>query len=410
MTVTAQRHAAFGLALAAGLASAAPVVAQEWEPNRPVEMVIMAGQGGGADRLARLFQTIIQKESLASMPFLPTNKGGGSGAEALRYLVDNAGNPHIVMATLNSYYTTPLQTDIGVNIEEFTPLARMAVDTFVLWVNADSGIETLDDYVAAVKDAGGAFKMGGTGTGQEDSLVTAMLENAFDIELHLRAVRRRRRRGDRARRRPCDSTVNNPSEALSFFQAGRVKPIAAFTPERIAILPDVPTMSRARPRAHLPMQRSFVAPPGMPEEAQAYYVDLFTRLHESEEWQTYAEEQALITDFLTGDELQAYFLEEREKHAELARERWPTRPDGATSSGAARRAAPVRVFGTRGRGMLRSLTKAETLIALGMMALALYFMVLAAELPIGWNGETQRPRRRRVSVLALGSSCWSRPA
>jgi putative tricarboxylic transport membrane protein len=317
MTVTAQRHAAFGLALAAGLASAAPVVAQEWEPNRPVEMVIMAGQGGGADRLARLFQTIIQKESLASMPFLPTNKGGGSGAEALRYLVDNAGNPHIVMATLNSYYTTPLQTDIGVNIEEFTPLARMAVDTFVLWVGVDSGIETLDDFVAAVKDAGGSFKMGGTGTGQEDSLVTAMLENAFDIEFTYVPFDGG---GDVATALVgghVDSTVNNPSEALSFFQAGRVKPIAAFTPERIAILPDVPTMSELGHELTYAMQRSFVAPPGMPEEAQAYYVDLFTRLHESEEWQTYAEEQALVTEFLTGDELQAYFLEEREKHAEL---------------------------------------------------------------------------------------------
>ena len=74
------------------------------------------------------------------MPILPVNKGGGSGAEALRYLKDKEGDDHTIMATLNSYYTTPLRTDIGVNIEEFTPIARMALDTFVLWVNADSDI------------------------------------------------------------------------------------------------------------------------------------------------------------------------------------------------------------------------------------------------------------------------------
>ena len=89
---------------------------------------------------------------------------------SLRYLKDKEGDAHVIMATLNSYYTTPLRTDIGVDIEEFTPLARMAMDTFVLWVNADSDIQTLDDYVAAVKAAGGSWKMGGTGTGQEDSL------------------------------------------------------------------------------------------------------------------------------------------------------------------------------------------------------------------------------------------------
>ncbi len=124
--------------------------AGDWKPEKPITMVIMAGQGGGADRIARLFQSIIQKENLANMPILPVNKGGGSGAEALRFLKDNEGDAHTIMATLNSYYTTPLRTDIGVDIAEFNPLARMAMDTFVLWVNADSDIKTLDDYVAAM--------------------------------------------------------------------------------------------------------------------------------------------------------------------------------------------------------------------------------------------------------------------
>ena len=81
--------------------AAAPAMA-DWQPRRPVEMVIMAGQGGG------------------------------SGAEALRYLADNPENPHIVMATLNSLYTTPLRTDLGVDIAEFTPVALMAVETFLI--------------------------------------------------------------------------------------------------------------------------------------------------------------------------------------------------------------------------------------------------------------------------------------
>ena len=184
MTTTfTRRTAAALLASAALLGSSLGAAAENWKPIKPVEMVIMAGQGGGADRIARLFQSIIQKEGLASMPILPVNKGGGSGAEALRYLKDKEGDAHVIMATLNSYYTTPLRTDIGVDIAEFQPLARMAMDTFVLWVNADSDIETLDDYVAAVQASGGSWKMGGTGTGQEDRLVTAMLDLVFGMEL-----------------------------------------------------------------------------------------------------------------------------------------------------------------------------------------------------------------------------------
>jgi putative tricarboxylic transport membrane protein len=318
MTSTITRRAALSLA-AAAVALTAPTVAlaDDWQPNRPVEMVIMAGQGGGADRLARLFQSIIQKENLASMPFLPVNKGGGSGAEALRHLQDNAGNPHIIMATLNSYFTTPIQTNIGVDIEDFTPLARMAVDTFALWVNVDSGIETLEEYLEAVRAADGAWRMGGTGSGQEDSLVTALLEQAFGIRHTYVPMGGG---GDVATALVgghIDATVNNPSEAMSFWEAGRVRPIALFTAERLDSMPGVPTFAELGHPLEYYMQRSFVGGPDMPEEAQAYYIDLFTRLNESEEWQAYAEEQALLTDFITGDELQAYFLEERAMHADL---------------------------------------------------------------------------------------------
>ncbi|SLN68129.1 Tripartite tricarboxylate transporter family receptor [Roseovarius gaetbuli] len=302
---------------AVAVLAATPLVAEEWKPEKPVEMVIMAGQGGGADRLARLFQSIIQKENLSNMPVLPVNKGGGSGAEALRYLKDKSGDNHVIMATLNSYYTTPLRTDIGVNIEDFTPIARMALDTFVLWVNADSDIQTLDDYVAAVKASGGAWKMGGTGTGQEDSLVTAMLEKEFGIKVTYVPFSGG---GDVARNLVgghIDSSVNNPSEALGFYQANKLRPIAAFTPTRIAAFPDTPTMGELGHDLVYWMQRSFVAPKDMAPEAVAFYTSMFEKLNASQEWQTYTAEKALLAEFLTGDALQAYFLEERAKHDAL---------------------------------------------------------------------------------------------
>lgn len=251
------------------------------------------------------------------MPILPVNKGGGSGAEALRYLLDKEGDNHTIMATLNSYYTTPLRTDIGVDIEEFTPIARMALDTFVLWVNAESDIQTLDDYVAAVQAAGGTWKMGGTGTGQEDSLVTAMLEQEFGINMTYVPFSGG---GDVAKNLVgghIDSSVNNPSEAMGFYNADRLRPIAAFTADRIESFPDTPTMGELGHDLVYTMQRSFVAPKGMAPEAVAYYTNMFEKLSQTEEWQTYTVESALMADFLTGDALQAYFLEERGKHAEL---------------------------------------------------------------------------------------------
>ena len=317
MLKTFTRRAALAMATAAALA--VPAVAEGWQPQKPVEMVIMAGQGGGADRLARLFQSIIQKERLTNMPLLPTNKGGGSGAEALRYLKDKEGDAHVIMATLNSYYTTPLRTDIGVDIAEFTPIARMALDTFVLWVNPDSGIETLEQFVEAVKAKGDTWKMGGTGTGQEDSLVTAMLEKEFGIKVTYVPFDGG---GDVAKALVgghIDSTVNNPSEQMGFFRAGKARPIAAMTEARLDAFPDVPTMRELGHDVVYTMQRSFVAPAGMPAEAVAYYTEMFRKLSETEEWQKYTADEALLPDFLTGDALQAYFLAEREKHLDILR-------------------------------------------------------------------------------------------
>lgn len=310
---------ALGLALGLATTAAVPEPAAAWEPNKPVEFVIMAGQGGGADRLARFIQSIIEKNKLAKVPFIPINKGGGSGAEALRYLKDKQGDPHVIMATLNSYYTTPLRNPgMGVNIEEYTPIARLAEDTFMLWVSADSSIKSVDDYVKAVKGKGDAWKMGGTGTGQEDSLVTAMLEKAYEVKMTYVPFKGGGTVAKQLVGGHIDSTVNNPSEQLGFFEAGKSRPLAAFTSERIPAFKDVPTFAESgkKDMVYL-MQRSVVAPGGISDEVQKYYVDLFDKVYNSNEWQTYCKEKALQCAWLTGEPLQKYFLEARATHKEV---------------------------------------------------------------------------------------------
>ena len=316
-----RRSVMLALAVGAGIGMLAqPQVAQaEWQPKKPVEFVIMAGQGGGADRLARLIQSIIEKNDFSNQPFIPVNKGGGSGAEALRYLVDKAGDPHVIMATLNSLYTTPLRNpDMGVDISTFTPIARLAEDTFVLWVSAESDIKSVDDYVKMVKEKGpDGWKMGGTGTGQEDSLVTAMLEKAYGIKHTYVPFKGGGTVAKNLIGNHIDSTVNNPSEQLGFFEAGKSRPLAAFLPERLEVFSDVPTFKELGQDLVYYMQRSVVGPPDMPAEAQAFYEGVFQKVHEAEEWKEYTSSKALFRSWLTGDDLMSYFVAERDKHAEL---------------------------------------------------------------------------------------------
>lgn len=292
----------------------------QFEPKKPVEFIIMAGTGGGADQMARLMQSIIQKNDLSSQPFIPINKPGGSGAEALRYLQDKSGDDHVVMITLNSFYTTPLQNpDLGVDVSTFTPIGRMALDTFLLWVHSDSDIKSLDDYIAAVKGKGKDWKMGGTGQGQEDSLLTGMLQNKFGFEVTYVPFPGGGTVAKNLIGKHIDSTVNNPSEQLGFFEAGQSRPLVAFTPDRLPQFPDVPTSAEVgHDDLVYFMQRSINAPPGMSAEAQAYYIDLFKKVFDSAEWQDFCASDGIFCDeWLGGADLAAYHQTEKAKHSDL---------------------------------------------------------------------------------------------
>ncbi len=303
-----------------GLAGAvmAPFAAHAWEPAKPVEFVIMAGKGGGADKAVRFIQSIIAKENLGPT-VLPVNKPGGSGAEALLYLKGKEGDNHTLMFTLNSFYTTPLrQPGLEVDIETFTPIMRMAEDTFCLWVNTGrkdgEDINTFDDFVAAAKAAGDKWIMAGTGKASEDNLITDFLNTTFGLDMKYVPYKGGGAVAKALAGNNADSTVNNPSEAQGFFVAGTVRPLACMTPERIGLFADAPTMKELGHDFVYFMQRTVVGAPGMSEEAATYYQDLFTDVFNSGDWQEYRKKRALVGDPLTGDDLMEYWKREREIH------------------------------------------------------------------------------------------------
>ncbi|MCZ6533377.1 MAG: tripartite tricarboxylate transporter substrate-binding protein [SAR324 cluster bacterium] len=295
----------------------------QWEPRKPIKFVVMAGKGGGAGKLSRLFQGIIEKNNFSSQPFVPDYKKGGSGAEALVYMKGKTGDSHTVLLTLNSYFTTPLrQPALNVDIATFTPIARMAMDTFVLWVHATTDIKNLDDFVRTVKSQGRKWNMGGTGRGQEDQLLTNILKSTFNLDMNYTPFKGGGTVAKNLAGMHINSTVNNPSEAIPFFESNdmskKVRPLVAFTPNRLAVFPDVPTFSElGYSGLSYFMQRSVIGPPKMPAEAVAYYVKVFEKVHNSNQWKKHAAKKALFRDFLTGSKLQAFFMKERDKHREL---------------------------------------------------------------------------------------------
>ncbi|UUX50343.1 tripartite tricarboxylate transporter substrate-binding protein [Nisaea acidiphila] len=309
------RRSLMGLAVCAGLAMGAVPAAQAFEPVKPIDFIIMAGKGGGADKMARLMQTIVEKHNMASKPLIPINKPGGSGAEALVHVQNAKDQDHTIMVTLNSFYTTPMrQPGLGVDSLKFAPIARMAEDTFLLWVHKDSGLTSFDQWVDHVKKVGDKWVMGGTGKLQEDQLITDFLNANFDLKIKYVPYKGGGTVAKQVAGKHVNSSVNNPSEIEGFYKAGTAIPLVSFTKERLDAFPNAPTMKEKGHDFAYYMQRSVVGAPGMSQEAQDYYTALFKKVYESAEWQDYRTKKSLYGEFLTGDDLRDYWKVNNETH------------------------------------------------------------------------------------------------
>lgn len=279
--------------------------AQAWEPTKPVEFIVPAGTGGGADVMARFIAPLISKYNLSPQPFIVVNKSGGAGAEGFTYVKGKKGDTHVIIITLSNLFTTPLATGVPFNWRDLTPIARLALDEFVLWVNSETPYKTAKEYIDAVKKSPGTFKMAGTGSAQEDQIVTVQLEQGLGLKFIYVPFKGG---GDVAVElvgKHVDSTVNNPNEAVGHWKAGRVRPLAIFDTERLD-LPDwktIPTVKEALGQdIHYLMLRGIFAAPAIPKDVQDWYINVLKKVTETPEWKKFTDDGGLKRAFLTGAE------------------------------------------------------------------------------------------------------------
>ncbi len=155
-----------------------PSAVAAWQPTKPITFIVTGGAGGGADQMARLIQGIVAKYKLSNEPMVVVIENGGGGGQGFMDIKNSAGDAHRISIVLSNLYSVPLSTNLPFNWRDTTPVAMMALDEFVLWVNAQSPYKTAQDYIQAAKASPGDLKMGGAGSKREDEIVTAMLEQA----------------------------------------------------------------------------------------------------------------------------------------------------------------------------------------------------------------------------------------
>jgi putative tricarboxylic transport membrane protein len=315
------------LAACAATLALAPVSASAWEPAKTVEFIVPAGTGGGADQMARMLQGVIQKHELMKQPLVVINKSGGAGAEGFLDAKGSNGNPHKIIITLSNLFTTPLATGIPFSWKDLTPVAMLALDEFVLWVNADSPYQTAADYLAALKaGAANEFKMAGTGSKQEDQIITAAIEQSTGGKIVYVPYKGG---GDVAAQlvgNHVTSSVNNPIEAVAHWRGGKLRPLCVFDSQPMPYKEpvadgkswaDIATCKSQGLDVEYLMLRGIFMPPGVKPDQTAFYIDLFNKVRETPEWKDFMSKGAFNTTFLTGDEYTKWVGEADTRHQDL---------------------------------------------------------------------------------------------
>ena len=310
------------------LAHAAPAAA--WEPTKPVEFVVPAGTGGGADQMARFIQGVVAKNNLMKQPIVVVNKSGGAGAEGFLYVKESKGDANKIVITLSNLFTTPLATGVPFNWRDLTPVQMLALDQFVLWVNEESPYKSAKAYFDAIKaQPANSFKMGGTGSKQEDQIITVMLEKAAGKKMTYVPFKGG---GDVAVQlvgKHVDSTVNNPIEAESHWRAGKLRPLCVMDKQAMPYKAkltatqswaDIPTCASAGIPVDYVMLRGVFMPPGVTPEQVAFYNELFTKLRALPEWKEFMDKGAFNQTSLSGPAFVDWLGKNEQSHRVLMKE------------------------------------------------------------------------------------------
>src|SRR5687767_11617882 len=301
-----------------------------WEPTKTVEFIVPAGTGGGADQMARLIQSIVAKHNLMKQPMVVINKSGGAGAEGFLDVKGSKGEPHKIIITLSNLFTTPLATGVPFSWKDLTPVRMMALDQFVLWVNNESAYKSASDYVNAVKAGNNnQFKMAGTGSKQEDQIITVALEKVTGKKFTYVPFKGG---GDVATQlvgKHVDSTVNNPIEAVAQWRAGNLRPLCVFDEQRMPYKEkvtkdmawgDIPTCKESGVPTDYVMLRGIFMPGGVTQDQVKFYVDLLDKVRATPEWKDFMEKGAFNQTALGGREYADWVAKNETLHYNLMKE------------------------------------------------------------------------------------------
>ena len=294
----------FGLLLSVGLAQFTP---------ENVECIAPADPGGGWDFTCRVpAAQVMPALGLVDNVQVTNMSGGGGGVAMSNVITQRSDDDNLIVAASVATATRLAQNAYaGFTADDIRWLGALGADFGILAVDADSDIMNLDDLVARMKeDPGNLTFVGGSAVGGFDHIKPLLVAREAGIEdlgqftyvsfdggatalIEVKAGRANVFTGD-------------TSEVLGDLDAGEVRVIGVFAPERVERLGDAMTAQEQGYDVVAGNWRGFYGAPGMSEEAYDFWVDAIRQVANSEQWTTLRDENGLAPFESFGSDFETF--------------------------------------------------------------------------------------------------------
>lgn len=310
-TAGLRSRAAFVAAAAFSLAVSA-AAAQSY-PSKAIEFVVHTSPGGGTDLFARAMTDILAREKLVSHPMQVMNRSGGGGTIAYNYIKTKRGDAHVVLTVATgSLLTASTRENLGLGLENYTPIAFFAQDPQAVMVLTDSKFKTFQDLVDTAKRDPGSLVAAVASAGGSARLALYHIEKETGTRNKFVAFKSGAEAITSVLGGHTHFTTENVSEAWGSVESKKMRVLAVTTKQRLPQIPDVPTLTELGVPVHVGTGRGFAMPAGVPKEAAAYWEGVLEKAHKTQAWKDLAHKNMFEDLYMGSAEFGPYLVKRRE--------------------------------------------------------------------------------------------------
>lgn len=288
--------------------------AQEVFPGaRPIEFVVLFPAGSSADVTARVLADGMGKQ--LGTHIVVVNRPGGGGAVGYKYAVQQAPDGHHLVWNSNSISTTYHTGMLPFDYKSFLPVARVQIETPLLFVKGDAQWKGLRDILQQAKAKPGTLTVGNSGFGSHTHLSSVWLFKAsgfevVDVPFNAAQVVPSLLGGH------VDAVVQLPGALAGHVKAGTVRALVALSGARDPFFRDVPTAREQGMNVSAELWRGVAVPKGTPPRIIARLEDAIRKTVASPEFARATEKLLVAPAFLPAGEFGKMIASE---DAEIAR-------------------------------------------------------------------------------------------